>query len=344
MFRHRSCLRDHHSQPETEPPVPERKGWTKFAERTRAKHARIHELKDAGHGIRSIARQLRMGSGTVIRYVRAETADELLWGQWTTKPSKVDDYKPYLHQRWEEGERNAARLLEEITAMGYRGSYGALSAYLRPLRVPQPVTAAAPSARKVTGWITTRPDRLDEEHELQLKAIQERCPELDALARHVRDFAVILTQRQGQDLPTWIAAVRADALPSLHGFAGGLERDLDAVITGLTLALELRPGRGSRQSHQDAQTPDVRPSRVPAAAQASPQRPLKRNGMALSLDPTRRRISADLRRVAQARRDLALQHPQDHDVYEAEARAYSNAAAIAEGDTSMIRVLTAHTD
>ncbi|GAA2455955.1 hypothetical protein GCM10010191_89080 [Actinomadura vinacea] len=64
--------------------------------------------------------------------------------------------------------------------------------------------------------------------------------------------------------------------------------------------------------------------------------------MARSPDPTRRQISTDLRRIAQARRHLALQHPEDHEIYEAEARAYENAAAIVEGDTSMVRVLTAH--
>lgn len=60
-------------------------------------------------------------------------------------------------------------------------------------------------------------------------------------------------------------------------------------------------------------------------------------------DPTRQQISTDLRRVAQARRNLALQHPEDQEIHEAKARAYDNAAAIAEGDTSMVRVLTAHT-
>ncbi|RFS81404.1 hypothetical protein D0T12_32795 [Actinomadura spongiicola] len=52
-----------------------------------------------------------------------------------------------------------------------------------------------------------------------------------------------------------------------------------------------------------------------------------------------RLIFTDLRRIAQARRIPALQHPEDHDV---EARAYDNAAAITERDTSMIHVLTAH--
>lgn len=45
----------------------------------------------------------------------------------------------------------------------------------------------------------------------------------------------MLTQLEGDRLPQWIEAVRADDLPSLHAFANGLERDLAAVTAGLTL-------------------------------------------------------------------------------------------------------------
>lgn len=58
---------------------------------------------------------------------------------------------------------------------------------------------------------------------------------LDALTRHVRAFAQMLTQLQGGRLREWMAAVRTDDLPSMHTFVNGLERDLDAVIAGLTL-------------------------------------------------------------------------------------------------------------
>ncbi|GAA5029110.1 hypothetical protein GCM10023335_67720 [Streptomyces siamensis] len=52
---------------------------------------------------------------------------------------------------------------------------------------------------------------------------------------HVRGFGQMLTQLQGERLPEWIAAVRADDLPSRHTFINGLERDLAAVTAGLTL-------------------------------------------------------------------------------------------------------------
>ncbi|MET7931813.1 transposase [Streptomyces sp. NPDC005349] len=61
------------------------------------------------------------------------------------------------------------------------------------------------------------------------------CPELEAFTRHVRSFAQILTERQGQRLPEWLDAVRQDDLPGLHTLAAGIDRDCDAVVAGLTL-------------------------------------------------------------------------------------------------------------
>ncbi|MFE3380245.1 hypothetical protein [Streptomyces anulatus] len=56
-----------------------------------------------------------------------------------------------------------------------------------------------------------------------------------AFAGHVRSFARMLTERQGERLPQWLDAVRQDDRPSLHSLAAGIDRDRDAVIAGLTL-------------------------------------------------------------------------------------------------------------
>ena len=48
--------------------------------------------------------------------------------------SVLDPFKPYLNDRLAEGERNATRLLAEITGQGYTGGYNTLNRYLRPLR------------------------------------------------------------------------------------------------------------------------------------------------------------------------------------------------------------------
>ncbi|MFC9916349.1 transposase [Streptomyces sp. NPDC127197] len=88
----------------------------------------------------------------------------------------------------------------------------------------------------MTRWILTHPDALIESHRIQLKAVLANCPELDALAKHVRTFAYMVTDLHGDQLPEWIESARtATDLPSLSRFAQHLERDLDAVVAGLTL-------------------------------------------------------------------------------------------------------------
>ncbi|MFB7418324.1 transposase [Streptomyces sp. NPDC056121] len=84
-------------------------------------------------------------------------------------------------------------------------------------------------------WILRRPETLPEAEQLQLKTVRTHGPEIDALTRHVRAFAVMLTERQGERLPDWLAAVRRNDLPGLHTLAAGIDRDRDAVIAGLTL-------------------------------------------------------------------------------------------------------------
>jgi transposase len=96
----------------------------------------------------------------------------------------------------------------------------------------------------VTGWLTRHPDTLTEDEQVQLKAIVEQCPELRAAAGHIRAFGEMLTKLRGQDLPAWIAAVRADNLPGLASFAAHLEHDLAAVSCGLRMRWNSGPIEG----------------------------------------------------------------------------------------------------
>ncbi|MFJ8664043.1 transposase [Streptomyces sp. NPDC093795] len=208
----------------------------RFADRTRARHAAIHALLQAGHSRRSIQRQLGMTWRTVQRFADAAAPEELSTGQWQNRTSVLDEYKTYLDERWNEGCSNAWKVWEEIVPLGYKGSYQRVRAYIRKKRTsPQPVTARPPSPRTVAGWILRRPESLNESKQVQLKNVRAICPELDALTRHARSFATMLTDRQGQRLQDWLASVRQDDLPSLHTLANGIDRDRDAVIAGLTL-------------------------------------------------------------------------------------------------------------
>ncbi|WP_405181493.1 hypothetical protein OG225_10435 [Nocardia sp. NBC_01377] len=128
---------------------------------------------------------------------------------------------------------------------GYPGSYSLVRRYLERHRdSPAPIGARPPTVRQVTGWLTRHPDTLGEDDRPRLKAVLEQCSQLRVAAKHVRAFGEIVTTLQGQRLPDWITAVRADSLPSLTSFANGLESDFDAVVAGLTTPWNSGPVEG----------------------------------------------------------------------------------------------------
>jgi transposase len=92
-----------------------------------------------------------------------------------------------------------------------------------------------PTVRDVTNWLTRHPDSLTEDEQLLLKAILDRCPELQAASDQVHAFAGTMTELTGQDLPQRIAAARDAGLPGIASFAEGLEHDIDAVTNSLTM-------------------------------------------------------------------------------------------------------------
>ena len=187
------------------------------------------------------------------------------------RPSILDEHKPHLHQRWNEGCTNVTRLHAELKERGYKGSYGTIRDYMLPFReagTAPPAVPGPPKARDLARWITADPDNLDDDEKAKLAEARERCPHLNALAGHVTEFAKILTGRHGDHLDAWITAVEADDQPDLHSFVRGIKRDYDAVLNGLTMAVELRRRGRQRQPGQDAQAPDLRPRRVSPAPQA----------------------------------------------------------------------------
>jgi transposase len=225
-------------------PVPEERAPTAataeltIVTRTKQRHAAVQELYSRGVPLSSIARTLQLDVATVRRFAYATGLDELLI-KTLQRASLVDEFKPYVHQRWREGCTDAARLTAEITAHGYRGSEQTVRRYLRPFRVgrdaPKP-RPAAPTVRDVTGWIMRRPDSLSEQEQLRFKQIRTSSPHLDATTGHVAEFADMITGLHGDRLDTWIASVETADLPHLHSFTSGLRRDHAAVLNGLTLS------------------------------------------------------------------------------------------------------------
>ncbi|WP_328760593.1 ISL3 family transposase [Streptomyces sp. NBC_00271] len=239
VSKHSSCLREPAPSLEAPPEVlhPPDSHAGRLAERARRHHTAVHDLLGQGLTVRAVARRLELSRNTVRRYARAVTWEELATGRWQNLPSTLDPYKPYLHQRWHEGHTNGAQLHAELQERGFTGSYSVVRDYLRRFRrtpADRPPPARPPGVRKVTGWITRNPDRMNDDDQQKLKDILARCPELEAATGHVRSFAAMMAIRSATRLPEWIATARANADHGLRGFADGLLADLDAVVLGLS--------------------------------------------------------------------------------------------------------------
>jgi transposase len=254
VARHRPCLQEASREPEAagaaggqDAPgllhaaaaaAARQAGDSALAVRTRQRYEQVQALRAQGKGIKPITRETGLSRETVRRFARAASVGELLAKAGHGRPSLLDDYQPYLHQRWSEGCTNARKLHAELKQRGYTGSYGAVANYVLPFRRPgtaPPAAPAPPKARDLTRWILTSPGNLGDDEKGELARARERCPHLDALAGHVTAFAKILTGLHGDRLDDWITAVEADDQPDLHSFARGLRQDHDAVLNGLTL-------------------------------------------------------------------------------------------------------------
>jgi transposase len=257
---HRGCLKDQpgggdapgtDGTPEQEPPgqaedakVPP-DGFLdacgrerRLVARTRERYAEIRGRLDAGESLSAISRVTGLDRKTVQRFARAGSADELL-GKATSRESRLDEFKPYICQRWNQGVTDAAALHAELQERGWAGSVQTVRRYVRPFRqaaAAPGLAPAVPKTRQITRWLLTRPDHLQPGEQAQLAAIRARCPHIDVLAGHVTAFAEMMTARTGsRDLEAWLAAVEADDQAGLRSLAAGIRNDQQAVTNGLTL-------------------------------------------------------------------------------------------------------------
>jgi len=250
VTRHRGCLKEQPAAADADdagdqdaPAVPDgsvdvcgRERQT--VRRTRERYAEIRERLDAGQPVSAIRRATGLDRRTVQRYAQAAGADELL--ATMSRESKLDEFKPYICQRWNQGLPDASQIHAELRQHGWAGSPQTVRRYVHLLRqagpAPAPAPAAVPKTREITRWLLSRPGSLDDGDQARLAAVRAGCPHLDALAGHIRDFAEMMTRRQGLlALDDWLAWVEADDQPELHSFATGIRRDQEAVTAGLAL-------------------------------------------------------------------------------------------------------------
>ena len=92
-------------------------------------------LHKQGHSIRRIARDTGHSRNTVRRTVREGAPRHF---QTPARPSKLDPFKDYLRQRYQEHGLSGVRLTQEIRKMGFAGSERTVCRFLATLRIRRP--------------------------------------------------------------------------------------------------------------------------------------------------------------------------------------------------------------
>jgi hypothetical protein len=154
--------------------------------RTRERYAAVQQLLSEGASLAEIGRQLDLEHGTVRRFARATSLDELLV-KAVNRASVLDGYTQHLNVRFTAGVTNATVLHTELTALGFTGSVQTIRRWLHPLRAaapaseshqastpaPNPARPAVPKPRHITRWIMTNPQHLTPDQHTQLTRVPE---------------------------------------------------------------------------------------------------------------------------------------------------------------------------
>jgi transposase len=216
-------------------------------DRRLARYQAVLELQQQGLSRRAIARQLGLGYRTIQRYLDAGTFPEM--AQRRQGCSILDQYLPYLQQRWGEGEHNASQLFREIKPQGYCGGSGMVSLWAAQQRgeckrsrttktepkQPKPTIQRPWSAAYAVWLLLKDPELLPTEKKAALERMLQTSPEVQRAYNFAQAFGRIVRGRLSKALDPWLKAVTQSGLAPLKTFAAGLERDKTAVSAALSL-------------------------------------------------------------------------------------------------------------
>jgi transposase len=232
------------------PPPPERRPSA-----GEVRYQQALALAQAHLPISLIAERLGVSRRTIERWLTQEHGPSMAERQ--PRRSPFEWTTPYLHQRWEEGERNGRVLWEELQAHGYTGSQQ--SVYRRLVRwraghrhrssaadlasVPaSPLEALSPS--KVIGWIIARPETLTPEAKQGLELVCRLDPLIGQARDLTRAWLGFIRALTSEGLDAWLNEMHASGIPSFVAFARSVEQDKAAISAGLTLPYSTSPVEG----------------------------------------------------------------------------------------------------
>jgi transposase len=197
-------------------------------------------LRTCGLSLLEIAQRVGCSERTIRSWLRRGTAPT--HKQARKRRSIFDPYAAYILDRWQAGVQDGQQLYEELVARGYTGSVRTVQRFIHILRpdrrVLEDLAPPSPldqfSARQVVWLFLRDPMELSAE-ETERVAFTRRASALaDTAYRLVQAFVRMLRHRHGEQLAAWLDAVQRSQIAELQRFAGGILKDYDAVLAGLT--------------------------------------------------------------------------------------------------------------
>jgi len=198
----------------------------------------VRESHQQGLTAKQIARQLDMSDRTIQRWLASGSFPEAK--KRRKKHSDFDLFAAYVLKRWQEGERNGLVLWREIQKQGYTGSERTVYRHIETLKQASVQASLNPArlhkfSASTAVWLFVRdPKSLDEVEQEDLATFCQASPTLKRTYDLVADFMQMVRKREGYRLDAWLERIAASDLPELQSFAAGVEKDKDAVRSGLT--------------------------------------------------------------------------------------------------------------
>lgn len=197
-----------------------------------------------GWKIKDIAVELNVNPKSVQRYLKKPD----FRAPRQRRSSILDPYKPHLHQRWQEGCRNAALLFREIQEHGYHGTEKIVRDYVQKFRLAKDAsieaTSRLPGLRSLTWDIMRKPEKRKDTQEKLLEYLCLKQPKIAKTFDLAREFAAIIRERESEKLDGWLVDANQSGYRSWQSFSKGLERDYAAVQAALNLDWSNGPTEG----------------------------------------------------------------------------------------------------
>jgi transposase len=216
-------------------------------------YQRVQELHAEGMSLRKIGEELGLARNTVRKYFRQPPEPPKPTPRALRK-SLLDPYDDYILERLSQGCRNAAQIFREIQERGFAGSLSTAKAYVRFLqsstkdgKAPRTRTqrAEAISPRELRWLLTLKREKLDQEEQERLDRLLTVSAEVQTMHRLSQRFLSMVRERKGYLLRSWMQEAEKSCIPELKSFVTGVERDYDAVKTGLTRPESQGPVEGA---------------------------------------------------------------------------------------------------